>query len=146
MPHGSRAGPGAARLREMGLKVTEQRLALLSLLFDRGDRHVTAEGLHREARDAGLGVALATVYNTLHALAEHGLLRAIVVDAHRTYFDTNTEHGCHLYREDTGELSHLGEEVPALRALLRHIGGPPPDRVDILIRLRAARPAACRRR
>ena len=49
------------KLRKAGLRPTRQRLALAQLLFARGDRHVTAEGLHEEAVSAGVPVSLATV-------------------------------------------------------------------------------------
>ncbi len=49
------------RLRSMGLRPTRQRLALAKLLFENGDRHVTAEDLHSEARGVGVSVCLATV-------------------------------------------------------------------------------------
>ncbi len=80
------------RLREAGLRPTRQRLALGRLLFDGGDRHVTAEALHDEAQKAGVSVSLATVYNTLHQFTGAGLLREVVVDSSRTYFDTNNHY------------------------------------------------------
>lgn len=55
-----------SRLKAVGLRPTRQRLALAKLLFEGEDRHVTAEGLHAEARAADVRVSLATVYNTLH--------------------------------------------------------------------------------
>lgn len=143
MPHGRKSDrPIAGLLHAAGLRVTDQRLALLSLLFGAGDRHVTADGLYREARASGIAVVRATVYNTLHALAEHGLLREIVVDAERSWFDTNVTHNCHLYCEETGQLHHFDEGDPAVRALVEQLGGVTPGRVDVLIRLKAgARPA-----
>ena len=77
-----------ARLREAGLRPTRQRLALGRLLFEAGDHHVTAENLHEQAVSAGVSVSLATVYNTLHQFTKVGLLREVVVDSSRTYFDT----------------------------------------------------------
>ncbi len=71
----------SARLREAGLRPTRQRLALGRLLFDGGDRRVTAEALHDEAQRAGVSVSLATVYNTLHQFTGAGLLREVVVDS-----------------------------------------------------------------
>ena len=54
------------QLRQAELRPTRQRIALASLLFAKGDRHLTAEDLHEEARSARIPVSLATVYNTLH--------------------------------------------------------------------------------
>ncbi|MDE0407557.1 MAG: transcriptional repressor, partial [Alphaproteobacteria bacterium] len=50
------------RLRGAGLRPTRQRLGLARLLFAGPDRHVRAEELSREAREAGVRVSLATVY------------------------------------------------------------------------------------
>ncbi|MBM3624878.1 MAG: transcriptional repressor, partial [Alphaproteobacteria bacterium] len=72
-----------ARLRGAGLRPTVQRLALSRLLYGNGDRHVSAEALHAEAREAGLTMSLSTVYNTLNQFAEAGLLREIAVQGHR---------------------------------------------------------------
>jgi Fur family iron response transcriptional regulator len=83
-----------AMLRGAGLRPTRQRSALAAILFGKGDRHVTAELLYDEARQANVPVSLATIYNTLHQFSAAGLLRAISVDSTRTYFDTNT--GDHL--------------------------------------------------
>ena len=80
-----------ALLRQAGLRPTRQRIALGRQLFENGDRHVTAEMLHQEAVQAKVRVSLATVYNTLHQFTEAGLLREIVVDSQRSYFDTNME-------------------------------------------------------
>src|SRR5512135_1295815 len=77
-------------LQHAGLRPTRQRLALARLLFDRGDRHLTAEQLHAEAGAERISVSLATVYNTLHQFTRAGLLREVVVEAGRSYFDTNT--------------------------------------------------------
>ena len=89
------------RLIEAGLRPTRQRVALARLLFDGGDRHVTAEALHGEATAAGQAMALATVYNTLHQFTEAGLLREVVIEAGRSYFDTNIRDHHHFYHEAT---------------------------------------------
>ena len=78
-----------SRLRAANLRPTRQRIALAKLLFGGCDRHVTAESLHTEAIGALIKVSLATVYNTLHQFTNAGLLREIVVNCNRCYFDTN---------------------------------------------------------
>ena len=85
------------RLRRVGLRPTRQRLALAKLLFEQGDRHVTAERLHEEAGAAKVRVSLATVYNSLHQFTQLGLLREVVVEAGRSYFDTNTSDHHHFF-------------------------------------------------
>ncbi len=124
------------KLRKAGLRPTRQRLALASLLFEHGDRHVTAEGLHEEALSAGVPVSLATVYNTMHQFTAAGLLREVTVDGTRTYFDTNTGDHHHFYCEDDGSLMDIDG------AAIEVAGVPPPphgakvDRVDVIVRLK----------
>src|SRR5579863_8319441 len=91
-------------LRAAGLRPTRQRLALARLLFDRGDRHVSAEQLHGEASAASVPVSLATVYNTLHQFVTAGLLREVVVNPGRSYFDTNVSDHHHFFLEESGRL------------------------------------------
>ncbi len=100
-----------ARLREAGLRPTRQRTELAGLLFRDGDRHATAESLHDEAAKAGIKVSLATVYNTLHQFTEAGLLRQVVVDAARSYFDTNIGDHQHFYCEDENRLIDIPGEM-----------------------------------
>ena len=72
---------GADWLSGAGLRPTRQRLALAALLVGDGQhRHVTAESLYDAARRSGEKVSLATVYNTLRAFCEAGLMSEITVD------------------------------------------------------------------
>src|SRR5690348_5163757 len=95
------------RLRSVGLRPTRQRLALVRLLFEEGDRHVSAEALHAEAQRAGVRVSMATIYNTLNQFTEAGLLREVVVESGRSYFDTNTGDHHHFFFQDSGELQDI---------------------------------------
>ena len=126
------------RLRVVGLRPTRQRLALAKLLFDRGHCHITAEDLHRMARDGNVRVSLATVYNTLHQFTDAGLLREVVVDAGRSYFDTNTSDHHHFFFEDDGRL----EDIPAGDMVVSNLPAAPSgttiDRVDIIVRIHNA--------
>lgn len=97
---------GGEWLRSAGLRPTRQRLALADLLVGDGkDRHVTAEDLYASACRSGASVSLATVYNTLKAFCDAGLMREITVDGSKSYFDTNTSSHPHYFWEDTGEVT-----------------------------------------
>ncbi len=123
------------RLRSAALRPTRQRMALTRLLFDGDDRHVTAEALHKEARAADVRVSLATVYNTLHQFTAAGLLREVVVDATRSYFDTNTSHHHHFYCQDTGMLADIPGETIDVGDLPEPPKGTRVDRVDVVVRV-----------
>ncbi|SMD17436.1 Fur family transcriptional regulator, iron response regulator [Rhizobium sp. RU36D] len=124
------------KLRRFGLRPTRQRIALASLLFAKGDRHLTVEELHEEATDAGVPVSLATVYNTLHQFTEAGLIRVLAVESAKTYFDTNVSDHHHFFIE--GENRVLDIPISNIE-----IGNLPPApegmeiaHVDVVIRLR----------
>lgn len=125
-----------ARLREAGLRPTRQRLALARLLFDGGDRHVTAEQLHGEAGAAAIRVSLATVYNTLHQFTDAGMLREVVVEPGRSYFDTNVDDHHHFFCESSGRLQDIPGEMVMVGALPQPPDGTAISRVDVIIRVR----------
>lgn len=119
------------------LRPTRQRLALAGLLVGDGmNRHVTAEGLFAQARDAGEKVSLATVYNTLRAFCEAGLLNEIVVDGSKSYFDTRIDDHPHFYWEDSHRLTDAPAEELKIAALPQVPEGMAMSRVDVVIRLR----------
>ncbi|MDJ0894542.1 MAG: Fur family transcriptional regulator [Alphaproteobacteria bacterium] len=123
-------------VRSAGLRPTRQRLALAKLLFEDGDRHVTAEQLHEEATGAGIAVSLATVYNTLHQFTQVGLLRQVVVDPVRSYFDTNTGDHHHYYLEEDGSLEDIAPQRVDVGALPPLPDGTEIERIDVIFRLR----------
>jgi len=126
-------------LRAARLRPTRQRLALARLLFDKGDRHVSAEQLHGEAQAASVRVSLATVYNTLHQFIAAGLLREVVVDPGRSYFDTNVSDHHHFYFEETGELQDIAGDRVGVAELPAPPSGTAIRRVDVIIRVSAER-------
>ncbi|MFQ5984092.1 MAG: iron response transcriptional regulator IrrA [Alphaproteobacteria bacterium] len=126
----------AERLRGAGLRPTRQRLALARLLFSGDDRHVTAEALHKEALARKLRVSLATVYNTLHQFTKAGLLREVVVDSTRSYFDTNTSHHHHFYCEDGRLLTDIPGDSVRVESLPQPPAGTTVSRVEVVVRVR----------
>ena len=130
---------GSTWLLKAGLRPTRQRTALAALLVGDGqDRHVTAEWLFEAANKADAGVSLATVYNTLRAFCDAGLLREIVVDGSRSYFDTNMTDHPHFYWEDDGRLSDASAEQLEIVNLPKPPSGTTVSAVDVVIRLRKA--------
>ncbi|MDH3737879.1 MAG: transcriptional repressor [Alphaproteobacteria bacterium] len=124
------------RLKKAELRPTRQRLALGKLLFDGGDRHVTAEHLHDEATRQGIRVSLATVYNTLNQFTAAGLLREVVVAPGRSYFDTNISDHHHFFYEEDGALEDIPGDAITLATLPEPPSGAQVQRVDVVVRLR----------
>jgi len=124
------------RLRAAGLRPTRQRVELVGLLYAGGHRHMTAESLHADATASGVQVSLATVYNTLHQLTQAGLLREVVVDAARSYFDTNTGDHQHFFVEEEGMLIDIPGEQIAVAGVPTPPKGLTVDRIDVVVRVR----------
>lgn len=135
---GTAAGERAtAWLTAAGLRPTRQRLALAELLVGDGrDRHVTAESLFDAATLRGAAVSLATVYNTLRAFCDVGLMIEVTVDGSRSYFDTRVEEHPHYYWEDDGRLTDAPNHAAQLAADPVAPAGAEVARVDVVIRLR----------
>ncbi|WP_103258797.1 iron response transcriptional regulator IrrA [Tabrizicola aquatica] len=126
-------------LASAGLRPTRQRLALAELLVGDGEnRHVTAESLHAASRASGETVSLATVYNTLRAFCDAGLMNEVVVDGSKSYFDTRTDDHPHFYWEDSHSLTDAPAEELKIAGLPKAPAGMEVARVDVVIRLRKA--------
>lgn len=123
------------QIKLAGLRPTRQRLALAKLLFGGENRHVTAESLHGEVQAEKMRVSLATVYNTLHQFTDAGLLREIVVDAQRSYFDTNTGDHHHYYYEKDGVLSDVPGDMISITKTPEAPEGMVIKSVDIVVRI-----------
>ncbi|HEY0213606.1 MAG TPA: Fur family transcriptional regulator [Paenirhodobacter sp.] len=120
-----------------GLRPTRQRMSLAALLVGDGEnRHVTAETLYAAALSAGERVSLATVYNTLRAFCDAGIMHEITVDGSRSYFDTRTDDHPHFFWEQENRLS----DAPAEELEIARLPAPPDgtvvSRIDVIIRVR----------
>jgi Fur family transcriptional regulator, iron response regulator len=126
-----------AWLNEADLRPTRQRVCLAAALIGDGEhRHVTAESLYDAVHRRGDGVSLATVYNTLRAFCDAGLMHEITVDGSKSYFDTNTHDHPHFFWEDTGVLTDAPSEQLEIARLPDLPEGAELASVDVVIRLR----------
>ena len=122
-------------LQKAGLRPTRQRMGLARLLFEAGNRHVTAEELYEEASVASIPVSLATVYNTLHQFTASGLLREVIVEPGRAYFDTNTSGHHHFFFEESGDICDIPENEISIARLPSLPDGSSLSRVDVVVRV-----------
>jgi Fur family iron response transcriptional regulator len=124
-------------LQDAGLRLTQQRMSVASILFDGTHKHMTAEQVHAAAGKERMKVSLATVYNTLHQFTTAGLLREVVIDRNRIYFDTNTGSHHHFFDESGGHLT----DIPAHSVVISRLPKPPKGakvkQVDVVIHVRS---------
>ncbi|GAA4227347.1 Fur family transcriptional regulator Irr [Sagittula marina] len=128
---------GKSWLARSDLRPTRQRVALAALLVgDGNNRHVTAESLFAAAKGDGEQVSLATVYNTLKAFCDAGLMQEVTVDGSRSYFDTNTHDHPHFFWEDEGHLTDAPSDQLVITNLPEAPAGSEIASVEVVIRLR----------
>ncbi len=93
-------------LQHYEISPTRQRVEIAEFLFQR-PQHLSAEKILDGVIDAGNRVSRATVYNTMGLFADKGVVREILIDRERVFYDTNTAAHQHLYNVDTGKLSDV---------------------------------------
>jgi len=123
------------RLQSAGLRATPKRIAIGGLLFDGHDRHVTADDVAAMARKAGVRVSLATVYNTLNQFVSAGLMKRIILDTDRTYFDTNVSDHHHLFFEQNGALHDIPGDSIRVEGLPDIPAGAKVRSVEVIVRM-----------
>lgn len=124
-------------LRNAGIRPTRQRVVIMRTIRRGGRRHLTPEEFHRELHEAGLKMALGTVYNTLNQFAGAGLLRRVGF-GERIFYCTSTDPHHHFFDEETGRL----EDIPGAQPTVTNLPAPAPGMemvgVDIVVRVRRA--------
>jgi len=133
----------ADRLTEAGVVPTPQRLEIAEILLAR-PQHLSAEQILDTLRKNGSTVSKATVYNTLHLFGEKGLVREVIVDPARTFFDSTTHPHHHFYNVDSGELCDIPDDRIEVLGLPELPDGTEQESVEVMIRIRDRRPPAAR--
>ena len=125
------------KLRETGLRPTKQRIKICEILFSREKTfHFTINDLVKTiSNDLSEKIALATVYNTVHAFKNKGYLKEISINSDKNYFDTNTSAHHHFYDEDTQELIDCDENDVDSININKNITGKKINSVEVLIRV-----------
>lgn len=86
-----------------GLRMTRQRSEVYKVLLDHRD-HPTAGEVYERAKHNMPGISLATVYNCLEALVQHGAVRQVNFERESSRYCPNlSEHG-HFHDEQSGRI------------------------------------------
>jgi len=87
------------QLREKGLKVTPQRLAIIEVLIEKRDLHPGARLVYEEAKKKKKSLSLSTTYATLNELSCHGIIKTLQFDKMENRYDGNLEEHINLICE-----------------------------------------------
>ena len=123
-----------------GLRPTKQRIKLAQILIGDGEnKHITAEGLFDLVKKSDVSVSLATVYNTLKAFCDVGLINEVMVDGGKSYFDTRLDDHPHFFWEDTGQISDAPSEALEINNLPTAPNEYEITKIDVIIRLKLSK-------
>lgn len=120
---------------QQGILPTPQRLEIAGILLEK-PQHLSAEQIIEKLKAAKSGVSKATVYNTLNLFSERGLVREVMVDPVRKFYDSTTHPHHHFYNVDTGELCDIPDDEVEFRGLPELPEGTEQESVEVLIRVR----------
>lgn len=123
------------RLQAQGIYPTPQRIELAQIMLSQ-DQHLSAEQVMQMVNSRSLSVSKATVYNTLSLFASKGLLREVIVDPSRIFYDSNTSGHHHFFNMDSSTLSDIPLEQLSIGDLPSLPEGTEVDGVDVIVRLR----------
>ena len=118
-----------------GVLPTPQRLEVAEVLLAR-PQHLSADQILERLKDAGSRVSKATVYNTLNLFSDRGLVREVMVDPVRKYYDSTTHAHHHFYNVDSGELYDIPDDAVGFSALPELPDGTTAASVEVLIRVK----------
>jgi len=126
----------ASQLRKVGITPTQQRVQIAEILFAR-PQHMSADQVLALVNRDGPTASKATIYNTLGLFARKGLVREVIVDPSKVFYDSNTTVHHHFFNVDTGELT----DIPADELILSRMPELPPGTesagIDVIFRIRS---------
>lgn len=123
------------KLKQAGVTPTQQRVEIGQILFAK-PQHVSADQVLSIVNQAGPLVSKATIYNTLGLFASKGLIKELIVDPSKIFYDTNTSQHYHFFAIDSGELTDIEGENLRLENMPSLPQGTEAAGIDIIVRVR----------
>ncbi len=127
----------AGLLRSHDINPTHQRIEIAHALFSR-QSHLSADQVMAIVNTRHSETSKATVYNTLKLFLEKGLIREVIVDPSKVFYDPNTSAHHHLYAVDTGELTDIDASQVSISGLPALPAGMVTEGIDLIVRVRRA--------
>ena len=127
----------ADKLRAHGINPTHQRIEIAFALFSRHE-HLSADQVMAIVNERHFETSKATVYNTLNLFLDKKLIREVIVDPNKVFYDPNTEPHYHLYDLQSGRLTDIDAADVRVTGLPSLPSGMVTEGMDIIIRVRPA--------
>jgi len=123
-------------LRDHHITPTRQRMRIAHALFSRGE-HLSADRILGIVNERAPETSKATVYNTLNLFLAKKLIREVIVDPKRVFYDPNTSPHHHFYDIDSGELTDIDEADVTISGLPQLPRGMTVEGIDVIVRIRS---------
>jgi Fur family peroxide stress response transcriptional regulator len=104
-----KAGLIKDRIKNAGLKLTPQRLAILEAVY-RLDNHPTAENIIQYIRETHPSIATGTVYKVLDTLVENQLIKKVKTEKDVMRYDVVMKRHHHLYCSESDRIDDFQDE------------------------------------
>jgi Fur family iron response transcriptional regulator len=127
----------ADKLRTHGITPTHQRIEIANALFSRCE-HLSADQVMAIVNERHSETSKATVYNTLNLFLEKKLIREVIVDPNKVFYDPNTSPHYHVYDIESGRLTDIDATDVRVTGLPPLPEGMVTEGMDIVIRVRPA--------
>ncbi len=125
-----------ARLRAHGIQPTHQRIEIAHALFSRME-HMSADQVLALVNERHAETSKATVYNTLKLFVETRLVREVIVDPAKVFYDPNTAPHHHFFDVESGEITDIDAADISISGLPALPAGKVAAGIDLIIRIRA---------
>ncbi|MDH5179405.1 MAG: transcriptional repressor [Gammaproteobacteria bacterium] len=122
-------------LKERDITPTQQRVEIAQILFAK-PQHLSADQVLAIVNAEGAVASKATIYNTLGLFAKKGLVREVIVDPTKVFYDSNINNHHHFFDMDNGELIDIANDHIELGKLPALPDGTVAEGVDVIIRIR----------
>ena len=125
----------ADKLRQHGIKPTHQRIEIAYALFSRHE-HLSADQIMSIVNERHSETSKATVYNTLNLFVRSKLIREVIVDPSKVFYDPNTDPHYHIYNVESGQLTDIDASDVTISGLPKLPEGMLTEGMDVIIRVR----------
>ena len=123
------------KLKSVGVTPTAQRLDIANIIFAI-PQHLSAEQVLKMVNKDSPNVSKATVYNTLGLFAQKGLVKEVIVDPSKVFYDSNVSKHFHFFNTDTNELTDIPADEIHIEQLAELPEGTTASSLEVIVRIR----------
>ena len=122
-------------LKQHDINPTSQRIEIAGFVLNK-PQHVSADQILAYVKSSKTYVSKSTVYNTLNLFARKGLVKELIIDNDKVFFDSNTSEHHHFFNEETSELMDFNTDQIRFTELPEPPQGLVATGVDIVVKVK----------